>query len=392
MATVEENWRRLQLQVNTFDLIHGLKFVFRVKLGYDPLTGEQAAVKIIRIDHPKLNPRHLAAENYALKTLSHPNILKLIEYLDEVDYCKKNGTTYPVVAFALEYAPNGDLWKFLSSGARLEESMARKIFHQLLNVIEYCHNQKFAHRDLKPENILFDKDFNLKLADFGFSISLITDEGKKYCESVVGTEAYMAPELHKKMPYCPVQADLYALAIILFLLKAGTPPFKRAEENDPHFKIFSRKLDLFWKAHEKNKPKIDGNDFFSEEFKTLMNSMLTLDLSRRPSISDIKASAWYQGAAATESDLRDELRRSYGGIQQSSMDEKIVEKEEVKREIVQDKASKTSEKDTVSYSEKDSVVIAAEYKEKSQEKTDQACAEDPFNMSETLSAHVKVMS
>lgn len=71
-------------------------------------------------------------------------------------------------------------------------------FHYIKYVaLYYLHSKGYAHRDLKPENVLFDKDFNLKIADFGFA-TLLDKYGDGKLKTILGTEGYMAPELNAK--------------------------------------------------------------------------------------------------------------------------------------------------------------------------------------------------
>lgn len=64
--------------------------------------------------------------------------------------------------------------------------------------IGHIHSQGLAHRDLKPENVLFDSEFNLRVADFGFAAPIEGRDGKGLLKSRLGTEGYMAPEIHLK--------------------------------------------------------------------------------------------------------------------------------------------------------------------------------------------------
>lgn len=123
-----------------------------------------------------------------MKTLDHPNIIRLVES-DIGQYVKRSGETYKVLYCVIELADGGELFEYVSSTGRYSENTARAYFHQLISALEYCHSKGFAHRDLKPENLLYDRDFNLKVADFGFSAALTGKDGSGKMKTQLGTEA-----------------------------------------------------------------------------------------------------------------------------------------------------------------------------------------------------------
>jgi len=74
---------------------------------------------------------------------------------------------------------------------------------------------------MKPENLLYDSDFNLKIADFGFATALAGKHGDGLLSTILGTESYMCPEIHQKIKYDGASNDLFASAVILFILITG---------------------------------------------------------------------------------------------------------------------------------------------------------------------------
>lgn len=87
----------------------------------------------------------------------------------------------------------------------------------------------------------------MKVADFGFATLLEGKEGTGFLKTVLGTESYMAPEIHAKTPYIGSSVDLFAASIILFIMYSGTPPFSKADPKDPYFKLLcTGRHDTFW--------------------------------------------------------------------------------------------------------------------------------------------------
>lgn len=97
--------------------------------------------------------------------------------------------------------------------------------------LDYCHFEGITHRDLKTENLLLDKDFNLKIADFGFAGFNRGHDGAGLQQDIVGTLKYMAPEIMKsKEGYRGQPADLFAVGVLLFTMVTQRFPFGLADD------------------------------------------------------------------------------------------------------------------------------------------------------------------
>lgn len=145
--------------------------------------------------------------------------------------------------------------------------------------------------------MLFDENFILKIADFGFATLLEGKDGSGLLRTVLGTESYMAPEIHAKSPYSGVAVDMFAATVILFIIFTGGPPFSKADTKDPYYKLLTtNKHDTFWAAHSRGKPK----DFFSPEFKDFVNRMFACDPTQRLSMSEVLTHPWMTKARESQ--------------------------------------------------------------------------------------------
>ena len=182
----------------------------------EKLTGKVRAIKVIGVDHIKDGKKYnnFITEVTALKTLDHPNIIKLYEVYEN------DSKVYLVQ----EYCNSGELFEYIANKESLSEAEAMTFFRQMVGAIIYCHKNRICHRDLKPDNFMLvksDTELSVKLIDFGISRSYFKLGGKGNNEtarmqSLAGTTPYMAPEVFKKN-YSNA-CDTWSLGVILYIM------------------------------------------------------------------------------------------------------------------------------------------------------------------------------
>jgi calcium-dependent protein kinase len=179
-------------------------------------TRECYAIKSIRKNKGTTN-MFLRREVTALKDLDHPNIIKLIEVVEDDHY----------VHFITELCTGGELYDRIKSQTPRQEICSEKesaeLIRCVLDAVRYCHEKNIVHRDLKLENLLFkttEKDSPIKIIDFGLAFILRQD---KVMESFVGTPYYMAPEILSST--YTKSCDLWSVGVITYIILCGYPPF-----------------------------------------------------------------------------------------------------------------------------------------------------------------------
>ena len=164
---------------------------------------------------------------------THPNVLSLTNFIASSTIKKPPSTEIPVeCVIVLNYISGGELFYYVSNSGPLNDNFCRYYFKQILAGLSHMHSHGLCHRDMKPDNILVDDNFNLVIADFGFAAPVEGKMGTGKLYTRLGTEAYMAPEIHAGQLYNGPSVDLFATAIILFIMKSGIPPFMKARSDD----------------------------------------------------------------------------------------------------------------------------------------------------------------
>lgn len=186
----------------------------QVYIGEQTNIKRQVAIKVLHsyMASDETFIRRFEREVQTIANLQHPRVLPVY------DFGKYEDILYIVMA----YMAGGTLEEVIAKG-QLSLSETVDYTRQIAEGLDYAHRYGIVHRDLKPGNMLLDSENNLHLSDFG--IAHISQSATALTgSSVVGTPAYMAPEMFEGGELTPA-TDIYALGITIYEMLTGARPF-----------------------------------------------------------------------------------------------------------------------------------------------------------------------
>ncbi|CAB3398743.1 unnamed protein product [Caenorhabditis bovis] len=245
-------------------------------------SGQHVAVKLIdKLKFPPNKEDLLRTEVHILQHVHHPGVVHFLQMLETTDRI-----------FVVMEKLKGDMLEMILSSekGRLSERTTQFLVAQILEALRYLHNLNIVHCDLKPENILLtsNSDFpQVKLCDFGFA--RIIGE-KSFRRSVVGTPAYLAPEVLCNKGFNR-SLDMWSVGVIVYVSLSGTFPFNEDEDiNDQIQNAEFMYPQQPWKE-------------ISESAIEFINGLLQVKMSKRYTVAKAQAHLWMQSYTLW-SDLR----------------------------------------------------------------------------------------
>ncbi|MBC7195056.1 MAG: protein kinase, partial [Caldisericia bacterium] len=155
--------------------------------------------------------------------LNHPNIVKYYGFGVFDSKINGNPKLNGLPCFAMEYINTSTLRSVIK---KLSLKQAIIIILYLCDALNYAHSKKIIHRDIKPENIFILRNGVVKLSDFG--IAKIKDFASTVSlgTSIIGTPAYISPEIAIGMDSIDERSDIYSLGVVFYEMVTGRKPFE----------------------------------------------------------------------------------------------------------------------------------------------------------------------
>ena len=191
-------------------------------------------------------------------------------------------TTYEIIEsenriyIIMEYMSSGPVLKIIEN---INENQIKQYTRNLICAVEHCHKiAKIIHKDINVNNLLINKEGEAKLCDFG--ISAVFEDDNDILPSK-GPSTYTPPEKKYNEKYRGRPADIYLIGLTLYHMVFKIPLFK-------DFANLSKNDYINIKIPKKD----NNNNDIDQNLCNLIESMLSYDPNKRPTIDKLKKDPW----------------------------------------------------------------------------------------------------
>lgn len=194
-----------------------------VYLGRDPFAQRDVAIKVATpeiLNDPtkgKLYTNLFLNEASLVGKLNHPHIAQIYDAVVAEKLCY----------IVMEYVAGGTLEAHVQSGHLLPVDRVIELIFKCTRALAFAQRIGITHRDIKPANLLITSDGEIKISDFGASITNVPNDRTQV--SGIGSPAYMSPEqvFELKLDH---RTDIYSLGVVMFQLLTGRLPFEASNQ------------------------------------------------------------------------------------------------------------------------------------------------------------------
>lgn len=181
-------------------------------------TRDSRAVAL-KIPHPDMEADPILNDRFQREAaigekLKHPGVMRVF-----------GGEPHSRVYMAMEWC-EGRLLRHVLEDGRMAQDRALHIATEVLDALQYIHENGVVHRDLKPENIMVDAQDRIKLIDFGIAGDAAARR-LTYANltAALGSPNYISPE-QAKGKRGDARSDIFAMGAILYEMLTGAVPFR----------------------------------------------------------------------------------------------------------------------------------------------------------------------
>lgn len=254
----------------------------KVKEVLELSTNKKYIMKIIRISdiNESGKKEEIKRRIDIFSKMNHPGIVSVHQLM----HCDKN------LYIIFDHVDNLLVRKIEKSWP-LTEKVARKYFQQLIDILNYTHNNSAAFRDLHLENVIIDSRDNLKLTDFIFSNITNKRVLQDSQDPTRSTEPYFlrhytAPEVYNVDGYVSPSADVFSVGVMLYYMLYNKFPYDGSSPEELEARKRNGLIEL--PNNIRFEPSTESH------IKKLLTVMLNPEPHTRPSIAEIKRNKWFK--------------------------------------------------------------------------------------------------